>query len=413
MGNDESTFQNASKQDDWEVVSVPTTPTLGENYIDRIPEEILVMIFDYIHSSDKNTVCNMTLVCQRWRYLIERFHMFEESRFFEKRRNIQEYLFAQNSRRHFKSFKMALSSQKDFGIEWIEKIFEKHGKLLKTAYIEFGHYENILSALLNIQGFTFQYFYRILRVLCDLEELTISFAKLDIDEDESLNNPKIVFKNLKSLKIYWKNGKTAIAKFLLNHIETPSLRELKIEMPTPYRADEGPMFYKFMNENSKFLEKVYIWSPNYHIFDWRSDFLEIWCRNELKPEIYKFMENRKANLKVFKCHWMQDSTFISQIFDAAHNLEHFETCETASYFCGHRKYFNIKMLTLWYFWDDMDIVERLHFTFPNIEILILAEGQLSEENYYKFRELFKKLTKIQMYDPTSETYTTIDYPILN
>lgn len=184
MGNQGSTPNSPEAQEDWEML--PQTPTIGENYIDTLPQEVLINIFRYIYKDDKQSTLNMMLVCQRWKILIEAFHVFDLSRFFEKRRNIQEYLFALNSKRQYRRFKMILGNENDFGIEWIENVFNHYEKTLRDVDIDISQNEGFLSTILNLQGFSFEYMYKLLTVFKNLEDVTIHFKDMNVNESNDM-----------------------------------------------------------------------------------------------------------------------------------------------------------------------------------------------------------------------------------
>lgn len=408
MGNQDSTPNSPEAQEDWEMLIKPQTPTDGENYIDTLPQEVLINIFRYIYQDDKQSTLNMMLVCQRWKILIEAFHVFDLSRFFEKRRNIQEYLFALNSRRQYRRFKMILGNENDFGIEWIENVFNHYEKTLREVDIDISQNEGFLSTILNLQGFSFEYMYKLLSVFKNLEDVTIHFKDMNVNESNDMERPKIVFGKLKSFKIYWTKGDTSINRFILNYMEAPSLQELKIDLPSRYGPEEAYDFFKFLNKNSVNLKRAYIWSKDTYGFDWTGEYLEIWSRPQIKFEILEFMANRKEKLKTFKLHWMDDSTFVSQVFEAAKNLENFETSENHSVYCSRQCHKNIKMLTLWNFWNDEQAISRVQTTFPDVEVMRFAYSILPAETLNYIREIFTKLKEIRIYSSATNCYELVE-----
>lgn len=370
---------------------------IGENFIDRLPQEILLKVFKYIDEDDKQSTLNAMLVCQRWKILIETFHVFELSRFFATKRNDEEYSLALNSNRQYRKFKVTLENQNDLEIKWIENIFHHYGNTIKEVDIDIGQSE----------GFSFEYIYKLLAVFKDMEHISIICKELH--ESDEVEKPEIVFEKLKTLKIDWTNiYNITINRFILNYMKAPILKELQIILPYGYDSDEKIELFKYLSKYPSNLHKVYIWSSNNFGFDWTPEYLEIWCQLEVLSEMKEFLVDRKASLKTFKVHWMGDSDFVSQIFEAAKNLEHFETSEDISIYCTKQCYKNIKMLTLWNFWYEENFVASLLQTFPDIEVMRFAYSDLAAETLSYIRRIFTKLKEIRLYNSTTNCYELVE-----
>lgn len=363
----------------------------------QIPEEILLIIFDFIHASDKSSTLNMMLVCKYWKHLIENYHVFDKFMFFEKSRSSQEFTIALESSRKFKSMKILWIEYNNLNANLVNQLIIKNQRTLKNISID-------------IQGvLDFDDFYHVLILLRDITDLSVHFVNITQIQNSNYNKPKIIFEELESLTVKWDNGLRAIHKVLLSFMIVPNLKKLNIDLPDQYGTHEAFNYFEFLNQSSSQLQKAYIWSKNYYGFNWDAECVEIWSEDVIKNEIIKFMENRKANLKTFKLHWMDDEPFVSSIFKSADTLEHFETSINHETFCGQNIYRNIKMLTLWNFRFTDEAIAAVYHSFPNLEVLRFVYVGLSAEICNSIRRVFPRLIAIQKYDSSSNSYKDVNF----
>lgn len=283
-----------------------------------------------------------------------------------------------------------LQNENDLDV-WIQNTDQICLFELKKVQIDIGEIE--VSQQIDCNRF-----HEFLSTLKNVEKISINFINLNLKVSEDLKCSKIEFPNLKSLVIKWKSGEKTIHQHFLKNIQTSCLEELVIDLPFQYELKEAQTFFEFLNKNSNLLQKAHIWSKDHYGFDWNPKYVEIWSRDDIKSEILKFMENRIGNLETFKLHWLNDSNFISEVFEWAPHLKHFETSERCSEFCGKKTYPNIRKLTLWIFGDDSEDIKAIHSTFPDISSFRLAYSRITKKNIVLIRELFTDLEEIIFYE---------------
>jgi hypothetical protein len=364
--------------------------------IESLPNEILEIILEYAFKSSDPDKLNLLLVSKHWKDLIESRQVFQKSTFFEKLRTEGEFQTALVSCRCYKAFAVKHDASNPVNPDWIEQI-------LNTG----RNYEEAQLTFEMAKEMDFKQFHQILKSLRKAKKIRIDFQHLKIQENLNFDRSVIKFDNLEEIIIDWSSGQTVIGKFLLDFMITPKLKRSRLDSGLLYGFSELNLFFEFINRNSEMLESVYIWSRDSYGFEWNPELLHIWYRDAMQAGLERFMQNRIKKLKTFKIHWMHDQNYIARIFEEATNLEEFETSEQPPYFTNPRTYRNLKMFTLWYFYEDLDVITTIQTNFPNLEVIRFAYGEVSEETKGILRSTFSNLKEIRHYTADSNGYALV------
>lgn len=270
--------------------------SLGKHFkegpINSLPDEILAQILELVLNSEDSDNLDLLLVSKRWKDVIEAWHVFKNSTFFEGSRNNEEFSLASNSRRRFEGFRVNYSSSMNSNFYPVLKVLRMNQKTLRKIDINLQLWCKI----------SFRKFYEILESFKDVETLNIQFHCMLIQNTEDFDPPVINFRNLKSLTIGWEFGEQVIGKFMLQYLKAPQLNNFEVN--SPYELKE---FFSFITRNPGKLEAITITEFGSINFKWDIKFLELFYRPEMLEGLTEFLTSERIHkLEGFKIRWYSD-----------------------------------------------------------------------------------------------------------
>lgn len=351
---------------------------------DILPNEILIKILQYAYTQRDSNVKYLMLVCRKWRNLMEYYYIFNVSNFFKYTRSEEDYLIAITSKRRFQSIALNVNCSNELKVNWLLTFLQKNSKKLSKCTLNYGSSKASPNTSSNNHYTTFWYFYSILKILSDIKELQVNFKNLTMERNpDDFKKPKLEFEKMREMRLNWKTGNIAIAKYFLNYISAPCLELFEMNLPKHYGLTESQDIFNFINANSENMKQISINCLDLYSFEWsrKSNSINICCTQNkyLKRGILQFLENQMEHIKTLKVKSTNDSNFIVNLLEKANSLKHFETDESVYSFCERGIYHSVKILSLWHFDGDSDKIFKIKTSFPNIEVIQFQNGIVRTE----------------------------------
>lgn len=315
-----------------------------ETTIERLPNEILEIIFDNVLASSSSDV-NLLLVLRRWKNIIESRHVFERSSFFASLRNEDEFRIAVNSPRRFKKFFISHDNSNNIDPDWLQVILKRNEKTLEEIKLIFDIMQDTVD---------FKLFYLILKSLKSAKTIDINFKWMKITENSNFDSAIISFEKLENLTINWSSGERVVAKIMLNFMRVPKLKYFHF-YSNSYGTTELNDIFEFVNGNSKELKDICMWSKNFYKFEWKPEFLHILYHPHMEEGLEKLLQNRSKNLKIFKVFRMRNRDFNARILNEATDLIEFVMSDSPPF--------------------DIHYLLTIRADFPHIKVLRIAYEQ--------------------------------------
>lgn len=349
-----------------------------QNFINLMPSELLWMIFECIPEEYNK----LTLVCKRWKDIIEKFHVFKSSKVFAGHQNIEDLNLALKSNRKIELLIIITQPHYQIQIDYITNMLGKSDNLIAKACVLLKNQNNNFTTDLLIKYF---------ECLQSMETLYLNFHRLFFEISDI---PIINFQNLSFLSI--SDSSYKVARKFLASLKTPQLKIFKMKSNF-HSHSECENIFKFLNRNSEKIEEVEI-QMNFCSFKWTYESLELRPCRESQEELKEFLANRVSKLRSFSIVMTyDDAQMYNFIYTQAKKLDSFYISFTFTIIIGLNLYCSmksVKKLQVEYFQFSEENIASLARIFPNIEsfqIRFSRSGKLIDSHKKLIRDLFLRL----------------------
>lgn len=317
--------------------------------IQNLPEHILLHIFELSGSLN-----NLTLVCQQWKNLIEKYSTFSHLSFFNSQRTDDEHLTLSNSTRKYESLTFRVFLDDINQLKYLGNYLESNNQTIRSANIVLRN----VSAESPLKLST-EYFYSLLYNFRNFQDIQLKICWVElIDHDW---NRFINFGYLKILNIiYSQYNNWNQFESVLSVIRTPVLEKVSVIFRYKCQLPECPELFKFVNVNARSLKDIDIMGDSFSFFRYTPNYLcMLFCQD--------YRESITSFFKIKTCY--HDLQEIEMVFDGILEFGDVSSYLKILHDDAQCTFPGVKQLTLRYFSATVENIEKLSTAFPNLEIL--------------------------------------------